>query len=247
MSDPEPIPDDYTPVDMAAEYVLGVLDDEDRARLTARLDRDPAYRAHDEAWERRLAPLLDEVAPGKPSDRLWMRLESVLTPTATVLPFRRRPPLGSRVEIWRAASAGLAAAVVGLVMILVSRPNPEIRRPRAAPLATSGAVLTASLTTRGGKVLWVAVVEPSRRDVTVIPVAGLTHRGRSPELWIIPAGGKPKSVGVLADARGTVPSPVLDGAKADETLAVTLEPMGGSPSGAPTGPVVASGALTAAL
>ena len=62
---------------------------------------------------------------------------------------------------------------------------------------------------------------------------------------MIPKDGKPRSMGVmpagpmhLEVARATAEM-LAEGA----TFAVSLEPAGGSPSGLPTGPVIASGKL----
>jgi anti-sigma-K factor RskA len=64
------------------------------------------------------------------------------------------------------------------------------------------------------------------------------------ELWAIPRGGAaPRSLGVISSSGATVVlrGQVLEGA---EALAVSLEPPGGSPTGAPTGPVLYAGKLT---
>ena len=72
---------------------------------------------------------------------------------------------------------------------------------------------------------------------------------RSHELWVIPQGGTPRSLGTLSADRQS--HKVLADALADllqqgATIAISVEPMGGSPTGAPTGPVIATGALTPA-
>ena len=66
---------------------------------------------------------------------------------------------------------------------------------------------------------------------------------RSLELWAVPKAGAPRSLGVLPGGSGTVAlrGKVLEGA---DTLAVTLEPAGGSPTGKPTGPIVYAGKFT---
>jgi anti-sigma-K factor RskA len=74
-----------------------------------------------------------------------------------------------------------------------------------------------------------------------VPVTAVDGRGRFPELWIIPAGGKPRPVGMISGVR----SLTLAGGEAKATFAVSLEPAGGSPTGAPTGPVIATGVLSA--
>jgi anti-sigma-K factor RskA len=71
----------------------------------------------------------------------------------------------------------------------------------------------------------------------------------SHELWVIPAGGKPRSLGVMPDARQThmqLADALAELMQEGATVAISVEPRGGSPTGSPTGPVVASGALRSA-
>jgi anti-sigma-K factor RskA len=72
----------------------------------------------------------------------------------------------------------------------------------------------------------------------IVPVS--VQAGRSLELWAVPTSGAPRSLGVLPGGSGTVAlrGKVLAGA---DTLAVTIEPAGGSPTGKPTGPIVYAG------
>ena len=70
--------------------------------------------------------------------------------------------------------------------------------------------------------------------------------GRSAELWLIPADGKPRSLGLLTGTKRVsvklnADLRALIGVKA--ALAVSDEPPGGSPSGQPTGAILASGSL----
>jgi len=65
---------------------------------------------------------------------------------------------------------------------------------------------------------------------------------RALELWAVPASGAPRSLGLISATSATVlrRGRLLDGAAA---LAVSLEPTGGSPTGAPTGPILFVGKL----
>jgi anti-sigma-K factor RskA len=69
------------------------------------------------------------------------------------------------------------------------------------------------------------------------------------ELWAVPPQGAPRSLGLVSSsgvsviARDRLPKGALD-ARATSALAVSVEPVGGSPTGAPTGPVVFAGKLT---
>ena len=80
-----------------------------------------------------------------------------------------------------------------------------------------------------------------------MPAALLTADKRSMELWLIPQGGQPHSLGLIAPGqpvRLNVPPELVEQVGAGATLAVSLEPPGGSPTGKPTGEVIAAGDLT---
>jgi len=70
--------------------------------------------------------------------------------------------------------------------------------------------------------------------------------GHDHQLWIIPAGGSPVSLGIVragAPVRIQVPAAVAPHFRARSAVALSVEPAGGSPTGQPTGPVVAAGEL----
>jgi anti-sigma-K factor RskA len=146
--------------------------------------------------------------------------------------------------LWRAVTAAsLVAAACLAVIVVVPRPAPS---PVAPPLAAS-VVLTATLTDKDGKPLFVATADPRTEAVIVVPVGAIAARDRAQELWVIPAGGAPRPIGLL----GVHPHALQASAKVRDALApkavlaVSLEPPGGSPTGAPTGPVIATGQIEA--
>jgi anti-sigma-K factor RskA len=134
----------------------------------------------------------------------------------------------------------LALAAAGLVVVVMRPSSPPL--PAAAPPP----VLAATLRTSDGKPMFVATLERGSRGVTVVPVGPIEGSGRVPELWIIPVDGKPRAVGMIDPGRpGLVGprSPALAMAGPKAVFAVSLEPAGGSRTGAPTGPVIATGAV----
>ena len=71
--------------------------------------------------------------------------------------------------------------------------------------------------------------------------------GRSAQLWVIEGDNAPKPLGTFrATGPGTYEAEAKMGAviAPGTKLAITLEPMGGSPTGKPTGAVIASGLLS---
>ncbi len=104
--------------------------------------------------------------------------------------------------------------------------------------------MTARMVGAAGPAVFVVVVDPQSHVVVVTPASVSAAKGRSPELWLIPTGGKPIALGLAAFGRSVRLNPKVEiGDPARAVLAVSMEPLGGSPTGQPTGPVVATGAL----
>jgi anti-sigma-K factor RskA len=79
--------------------------------------------------------------------------------------------------------------------------------------------------------------------------AAMAPAGKTAQLWMIGGDGVPKPMGMLAStgpSRMMLPMEKRHHLKAGIMLAVSIEPLGGSPTGLPTGPVVASGKLSIA-
>ncbi len=242
------LPDDLTPADMLAmEWALGTLDSKARADAEVRRARDPEFAALCSNWAEQLAPLAEEIAPIAPSPALWSRIDAEIgkedgfQPAATPVTIA---PWWSRLALWQGATAAFASLALAL---LVTRPSPPA--PAASPpaAATQGNLLAATLAAESGRALVTASLDTGRSSVVVSPVASEDLDGRVPELWLIPADGTPRSLGLidLGGVQKVSVSPTLLKLVAEgAVLAVSLEPAGGSPTGLPTGPVVATGKLT---
>ncbi|WRH61045.1 MAG: anti-sigma factor [Fuscovulum sp.] len=202
---------------LAAEYVLGVLSLADRSAVEARLKNDSAFVARVAAWENRLAPLNDDYAE-VPAPDLLPRIEARLFPVAAKP--ARRPLFG-----WLSGAATAAAIAIGAVVMF----TPPAPPPVVATLGEADASLRFEARFDG-------------QALTVTRVAGTAApEGQVQQLWIIAPDAAPVSLGLLEGETIAVPYPE---APAGWTLAVSVEPAGGSPTGAPTGPVVAAGVIT---
>lgn len=224
--------------DLAAEYVVGVLDASARREVERRMAEDPGFAAEVAAWEERLTPLVAAVPPIEPPPAVWRAIARRLglgqSETASA-----RSSLWESLSFWRTlgiASSALAAASLFAVAVLL--------RPTAAPTPALVATLQA---TGAAAASFVARVDRERATLLVVPTAALAADGRAAELWLIPPGVDPQPLGLLDPARPvtlTIPARLVPHATRDAVLAVSLEPPGGSPTGKPTGPVIAQGALT---
>jgi anti-sigma-K factor RskA len=222
---PGPLGEDEDRI-LAGEYVLGVLDGPERAAARERIASEAAFAGLVDEWERRLTPLVGEVAAVEPRDGLWPRISNLITP-------RPRRSAWNDVRVWRGVSAG-ALALAAACMLVAALPS-------RAPIPTQVAVI-ADPATRQARL--VATLDPAHGQLVLTPVALTLPEGRDPELWIIPRGGKPISLGVIATAAPTrmaAPAGLKAVGVFTATLAVTDEPPGGSPTGAPTGSIRAAG------
>ena len=107
-------------------------------------------------------------------------------------------------------------------------------------------MMVASLMSEDKAMMMSAAWKPSERRLMVMPGDMPPEPGRTHELWIIPADGKPRSLGLISGDgphRMAVDETMAPMFAEAAMLAVSVEPEGGSPGDAPTGPVIASGAL----
>lgn len=219
---------------LAIDTALGVLGRDALRAAEARMARDPAFREAVEGWQRLLAPLDEATAPVPPSPEVWSRIAAVTQPAPRVA---ARPSLWSSLNLWRGlAGASTAVAAVAAVM-LVARPDTT-----AAP-----ELLVANLASPGGASLITATYDASRKAIILTPAGKTDEAGRTPELWVIEGDNPPRSLGTIdlaSPESHAIPAERLKGLKPGSTLAISLEPAGGSKTGAPTGPVIATGKLT---
>ncbi len=220
---------------LAAEYVVGTLHGAARRRFESLLPAHPSLRAAVHDWQRRLMPLTAGVAPEAASAAVWQRIETRLfgvTPTAPM-----RAGWWAQLAFWRGLSAVTGVAVLALAVMLA---NPGPAQP---PIVV---VLSAATPAAGGTTpaSFVASVSGDGSAMVTRPLANVSLQpDRSLELWSVPATGAPRSLGLISANGATVVSKrkVLEGTAA---FAVSLEPPGGSPTGAPTGPILYVGKLT---
>lgn len=232
MSDPTP-PDAFGPEEhdelLAAEYVLGTLPDAERREVRDRLDVDGAFAARVRAWESRFAPLADEYEEVTPPDllpgieeRLFGSPEA--TPAAAPAPRRRWFGLG-----WRGGSVAAAVAAVMVFLAVALWPPPP------APV-----VLRADLAAEEADLRFAARWDAAAGRLELTRTSGeAAPAGQDYEVWLIDDAGVPESLGLLRDPVTQIPAVLAPGL----TLAVSLEPEGGSPDVVPTGPVLAAAML----
>ena len=225
---------------LAAQYVTGTLRGGARRRFETLLPGHPLLRAAVGDWRSRLMPLTSVVTPEPPPAGTWARIEQQLWPKTALAAAAATQPWWRGLAFWRGASGLATVAAVGLGALLA---NPG---PQAPPV-----VVVLQGTEAGGPALTSIVASVSGDGLSLVaqplqPVA--MAAGRTLELWAVPPQGAPRSLGLISAQGATLirrdklPQALLD-QRNTAALAVSVEPAGGSPTGAPTGPVVFAGKL----
>jgi len=221
---------------LAAELAFGLLDPAERQAAETRLVSDAAFAQAHARWQGYAAAMVDH--PGEaPSASVWSAIEARL-PANDVA-----PAAPASLRWWQAGTLVASAAAVVLGVVALHKPQTIIERVPVAQAAS--APMVAVLTGKKGFVT--VSFDPASGRMTSA-VTGLDIGDHSPQLWVIPADGKPRSMGVMnASAPGwaKVPATASSVMAAGVTIAVSVEPVGGSPTGQPTGPVILTGKLTA--
>jgi anti-sigma-K factor RskA len=224
---------------LAAEHALRLLEGEELMEARALFASDPAFAAEVAWWEEKLAPLFDEIAGEAPSPALWARVTRQLDePAPAVLAMKRK------LTGWRIAT-GAAAAAAAVLLGLQLRPDAPVPLPRPKQ-ARPAPLLLASLAGEDAPEALTVAFRPDSRTLVITPARIVVPGERVRQLWLIPEGGTPISLGLVAPEgvqRRVIAAEVAARFAAGATIAVSDEPSGGSPTGQPTGAVLAAGSL----
>jgi anti-sigma-K factor RskA len=210
---------------LAADYVIGLMPTTARRRFESLLIDDPNLRAEVAQWQESLVGLTTSLEPQPVPERVWQQIVARIEPQRLHVPEKR--PFWSWMRIAAVACTLLVAVIVG---VIYNRDKPDFNATLVA-----------------GNQQPALTVQAFDRYLKIDPVAvASVETGRSLELWAIPADGVPVSLGVIPDnGKGRVD--LSDSQRrllgSQTTMAITLEPKGGSPSGKPTGPILYKGQL----
>jgi anti-sigma-K factor RskA len=216
-------PDNQELIDrLASEYALGTLRGPARRRFERWRASTPGVDQRCRFWEERLIHLARGLRPVQPAAHVWSGIERRLN-----LPTRQP-------AVRRTRAFALAASVVlmvGLAALLYWRGPAPLR-----------ATAVATISAKSGERIWQLEVLGNAERL-VVHAAQLPARaaGSDFELWALPKGGTPVSLGVLPVASTSIRSLNAMQKQAltlSSQVAVSIEPRGGSPTGQPTGAVL---------
>lgn len=209
---------------LAAEYALGLLGADEARRFEDRLAQEPELRAAYARWAGHFAALTDDIAPVEPPAHLRRRILGI----------------APRAPVWRRGWAWAAGVAVAALLVWINFGAPVMR--------DDGPELLAEIAAEDRALVLSAAYDADSAQLVLDRQAGQAAPGRVLELWLIAGDAAPVSLGVLPDdprAQIAVPQALRDGLVEGAILAVSDEPPGGSPTGQPTGAVLAVGAITA--
>lgn len=216
---------------LAADFTLGTMRGRARQRFEAMAAADPELSEIRARWEAFLTPLAEGVAPVAPPARVWRAIEARIGGPRAGAP----AGLWSSLAFWRWAGAGFAAASIALLAVTLG-----LRAPAPAEPMMVAVLASPDQDPR-------IVVEQPHEGLLKLRMVhawkGMTQNDL--ELWVIPKDGKPRSLGVVPwDRDSELRMPDMgEKLKDGVVLAISSEPLGGSPTGQPTGKVLCSGAI----
>ncbi len=238
---------------LAASHALGTLRGGARRRFEAIAREQAPVRAAALVWQSRLSSMTELEASVLPDPAVWTRIHNMIeaeqgeqamqrqraapamTPAAAVAV----GPVGwlRSLALWRGATAAGALATVFAVVVGINLRD-ELRN---APAVQYVAVLQDDKSAASMLVTF----DPKSRQLVLQRVGSYqTAADHSLELWALPPGGAPRSLGVLGNQPVLKLATSASEISAVPTLAISLEPRGGAPAGGgPTGPVLFKGAL----
>jgi anti-sigma-K factor RskA len=228
-----------------AEYALGVLDADARAAVAQEILVNEQAATAVALWQRQLAPLAEDFGEITPAPRLWPGIRQALQLDPPSPPLQR-PSLWENLRLWQWIGVGASLIATACLVLLVVTPLRQQQPPRVVTTA----LMVSTIKQENGIASWTATMDLERKQIIVVPASpGAVAPDRSTELWLIPSGQKPLPVGVFnsgAVTTLTLTPALLAQLGPKAILAVSVEPPGGSPTGQPTGPVVATGAISGA-
>lgn len=230
---------------MAAEYALGTLDANERAQAQALETSDSEFAARVRYWENYLGALVDGVEPVEPRRDLFPQIKAQIAANSGARGGAEVIDLRRRLHRWRGTAVAASALAASLLLFVGLRDFAPDYLPAA--LRPDGARYVAVIQQSKDAPAFLLTVDTRSRSFTVRRVGAEPPQGRAYELWLVhDKFPGPRSLGVVSEHEFTRPAALANYDPriiSEATYAVSVEPPGGSPTGAPTGPVVFTGKL----
>jgi anti-sigma-K factor RskA len=242
--------DDETSIQtLAAEYVLGTLDKDERDTVEARRENDSLLDQAIISWQAHLAGLNDYVQDAEPRKDLFDDILAKLDQRIDNKALSDKPmntvasavvvemeEMRIKLKRWRFSALGASAIAACLAIFMVVKPP-------AAPVVQANAPFVAVFQADDKQPAFIMSLDIETRQLTVRPVSAQGQaEGKTYQLWIKAdeIGPAPRSLGLLANVANPIQKQInYDPAVIRHaTFGISVEPAGGSPTGVPTGPAI---------
>lgn len=242
---------------LAAEYVTGTLLGAARKRFERLLEADAALREEVRVWEQ----MLNDPAhcePVAPRKIVWTGIEKqVFAATSAVSPMApaSKPGSSGLLKTWAALATAASVVLAALLVREQNQPDPEPRIvervvERVVEVKVPTVVYVSALKLPDEEGQWTVTVQPERQAMRIFASApAKLPATQDYELWWVADGGEVTSLGLLPkDGSGRTQWPDAIPLKGQGTVAVSLEPAGGSPDKhAPSGKVLLAAPLVPSI
>jgi len=222
---------------LCGEYVLGTMSGRARRRFEQLIEERAYLQEAVVVWERRFSPLAENIAAQTPRRRVWKKIKKDIAFDQKVQPHRTDKGLWRNSFLWR------SVAFVALSMCAVLLLQQYVVSNDGSPAMPS---YIAVLEANNRIPMFVATASRQSSNLTIKRMdSARMSMNKDLELWCyMKESDRPWSMGVLARKEETIlPLDEHDWKTMAKTrsLAISVEPMGGSPTGSPTGPVMYQG------
>jgi len=222
---------------LAAEYVIGTLEGAARKRFEFYIHQDPSLQVLVQKWGHLLHPMGSMLKPVKPPKRVWKNIQQRLQLKNNQIGF------WNNITLWRSFSVfGSAIAIIIGLYLGPLQPVPQLSPDYLAVVENAQS--------QGA---WVISTDMDNNRLIVRNLkTQKIASNKDFELWLLPASNKKKtfkapiSVGLINEGEQTeirLSKKLVTAIQQAGGVAVSLEPIGGSPTGSPTGPVLYHGKL----
>jgi anti-sigma-K factor RskA len=245
---------------LAASYALGTLKGPARRRFEAYARQSATVRASVLLWQERMGAMHELAAPVQPSPNVWKRIENTITLELEAARHAQQAhqqssllqtaldTLRKTLGLWRGAAMAGAVATVAAITVGVQSSrslDAQVGQLSAQLQASQQMQYVAVLSDAASAATMLVTFDAGKNSLTIKRVGGYQEASdKSLQLWALPNGGVPQSLGVLGGDKVIRIATAAAQVVTVPMLAISLEPKGGVPSATgPTGPVLFKGAL----
>jgi anti-sigma-K factor RskA len=210
---------------LAAEYVLGTLRGLARVRFQKLQLRYPELKQITHHWENHINSLGEQLKPISPDPLVWEKVVARLDGVSPQIAASNVVKLEKRANWWRNTTIFAAAASILLAVLMLNPQSPTVFSPERLTVVQNA----------NHQPLWLIEVFSQTIDVKATELVE-SKTSNDYELWMVPSNGNaPISLGLLPQQGQATLAKIEQFDSLDiAALAVSLEPLGGSPTGAPS-------------